>query len=133
MVGRLDAEPGLTPAAADRNQIFQALVNVMRNAVHAMPHGGTLTLRVREVPGGLELAVEDTGVGIPAEARGRIFEPFFTTKATGSGLGLTIANQIVSDHRGEIHIESQVGSGTTVYMRLPAMQEESGDAENSGR
>ncbi len=133
VVGRVDAEPGLVPAAADRNQLFQALVNVMRNAVHAMPHGGTLTLRTREVPGGLELAVEDTGVGIPADVRGRIFEPFFTTKATGSGLGLTIASQIISDHRGEIHVESQVGSGTTVYIRLPAAQEEPNDAENPGR
>jgi signal transduction histidine kinase len=105
----------------------------MRNAVHAMPHGGTLTLRTREVPGGLELAVEDTGVGIPAEVRGRIFEPFFTTKATGSGLGLTIASQIISDHRGEIHVESQVGSGTTVYIRLPAAEEETSDAEDPGR
>ncbi len=133
VVGRVDAEPGLPPAAADRNQLFQALVNVMRNGIHAMPHGGTLTLRVREVPGGLELAVEDTGVGIPAELRGRIFEPFFTTKATGSGLGLTIASQIISDHRGEIHVESQVGSGTTVYLRLPAAEEESSDAEDPGR
>jgi PAS domain S-box-containing protein len=133
VVGRVDAEPGLAPAAADRNQLYQALVNVMRNAVHAMPHGGTLTLRTREVPGGLELAVEDTGVGIPAEVRARIFEPFFTTKATGSGLGLTIAGQIISDHRGEIHVESQVGSGTTVYIRLPAAEEGSSDAENPGR
>jgi hypothetical protein len=133
VVGRVDAESGLAPAAADRNQMFQALVNVMRNAVHAMPHGGTLTLRVREVPGGIELAVEDTGIGIPADVRGRIFEPFFTTKATGSGLGLTIASQIIADHRGEIHVDSQVGSGTTVYLRLPAAQEESNDAENPGR
>jgi PAS domain S-box-containing protein len=133
VVGSVDSEPGLAPAAADRNQLFQALVNVMRNAVHAMPHGGTLTLRTREVPGGLELAVEDTGVGIPADVRGRIFEPFFTTKATGSGLGLTIASQIISDHRGEIHVESQVGSGTTVYIRLPAAEEEPSDVEDPGR
>ncbi len=133
VVGRLEVEPGLRPAAADRNQLFQALVNVMRNAVHAMPHGGTLTLRAREVTGGLELAVEDTGIGIPPDVRGRIFEPFYTTKATGSGLGLTIASQIIRDHRGEIHVESQVGSGTTVYLRLPAAEEEPTHAEDPGR
>jgi signal transduction histidine kinase len=133
VVGRLEAEQGLPKAAADRNQLFQALVNIMRNGVHAMPHGGTLTLRVREVPGGLELAVEDTGVGIPAEIKGRIFEPFFTTRATGSGLGLTIASQIVGDHGGEIHVESQVGSGTTVYLRIPAAEEGPSDAKDPGR
>jgi hypothetical protein len=132
VTGRLDAEPELPAAAADRNQLFQALVNIMRNAVHAMPHGGTLTIRVREVPGGLELAVEDTGVGIPSDLRAKIFEPFFTTKATGSGLGLTIASQIISDHRGELHVESQVGSGTTVYMRLPTAEEEPDHGENPG-
>ncbi len=133
IAGRLEAEEGLPPAAADRNQIFQALVNVMRNAVHAMPHGGTLTIRVRDVPGGIELAVEDTGVGIPAEIRNKIFEPFYTTKATGSGLGLTIAAQIVRDHRGEIHVDSQVGSGTTVYMRFPTAEEGLNDAEDPDR
>ncbi len=132
VVGRIQADADAPPAAADRNQLFQALVNVMRNAVHAMPHGGSLTIRVREVPGGVEMAVEDTGVGIQADIRGKIFEPFFTTKATGSGLGLTIASQILSDHGGEIHVESQVGSGTTVYFRLPAVEEEPGDGENPG-
>jgi PAS domain S-box-containing protein len=131
VVGAVATEEDLTPAAADRDQLFQAIVNIIRNAIHAMPKGGTLTVSLREIPGAIEMALEDTGVGIPPEVRAKIFEPFYTTKSTGSGLGLTIASQIVRDHRGEIQVESQPGSGTTVYIRIPTVEEVS-DAENPG-
>ena len=126
IVGRLEAEPGLPDATADRNQVFQALINVMHNAIHAMSYGGTLTLRVRRVAGWLEMAVEDTGGGMSPDVRARVFEPFYTTKSTGSGLGLTIAQQILREHRGEIQVDSRVGEGTTLFLRLPVVQEESG-------
>jgi signal transduction histidine kinase len=115
----VDAPPDLPPALADRDRIFQALVNVVRNAVHAMPEGGRLTVRLSSDGERVEFAVEDTGVGMPPEVVARVGEPFFTTKSAGSGLGLTIAAQIVRDHGGEIVVESAVGQGTTLRIRLP--------------
>ena len=115
----VDAPHDLPLALADRDRIFQALVNVVRNAVHAMPGGGRLTLRLMPWDDRVEFAVEDTGVGMPPEVVARVGEPFFTTKSAGSGLGLTIAAQIVRDHGGEIAVESAVGRGTTLRIRLP--------------
>jgi PAS domain S-box-containing protein len=118
----VEAPADLTPALGDRDRIFQALVNVVRNALHAMPGGGRLTLRLTALDERVELAVEDTGVGMPPEVVARVGEPFFTTKSAGSGLGLTIAAQIVRDHGGEIVVESEVGAGTTLRIRLPRAQ-----------
>jgi hypothetical protein len=114
----VEAEDGLPLALADRDRIFQALVNVVRNALHAMPEGGRLTLRLSAPEDRVELAVQDTGVGMSPEVVARLAEPFFTTKSAGSGLGLTIAAQIVRDHGGEIAVESAVGVGTTLRIRL---------------
>jgi signal transduction histidine kinase len=134
IVGSLEAEPGLPEAHADRNQLFQALINVMHNAIQAMPQGGKLNLRAYRKMGALELSVEDTGQGIPPEVRARIFEPFYTMKSTGSGLGLTIAEQILREHRGEIQVDSTVGVGTTFFLRLPVTGEETAHdhVENPG-
>ena len=126
----VDADERLPAAAADRNQIFQALVNVLRNAIHAMPKGGALSVRVRAIAHGLEVAVNDTGEGMPPEVLAHVFEPFYTTKPTGSGLGLTIAAQIVRDHHGELKLDSREGEGTTVTFRLPAV--EGADAQDPG-
>ncbi len=128
---RFDADPDLPEIRADRDQVFQALLNVVQNAIHAMPAGGVLALHTRKRPGWLEMAVRDTGPGIPEEARSRIFEPFFTTKSTGSGLGLTIAQNILREHGGEIQVDSREGEGTTFYLRLPAA-EETGRVEDLG-
>ena len=123
VVGRVEDAPDTPPAAADSDQIFHAVINLLRNAVHAMPQGGELLIRLRGVPYGVELAVVDTGVGMPTEVLTYAQEPFFTTKTNGSGLGLTIASQIVRDHNGEVRIESRAGEGTTVALRLPAAAE----------
>jgi len=134
VVGRLVADPRPPPVAADRDQIFQALVNVVRNAVHAMPQGGVFAVRLRAVGHAVEIAVEDQGVGMPPEVKARVLEPFFTTKSSGSGLGLTIASQIVREHGGEIRIESEEGRGTTVALRLPAAETKEGNhAQDPGR
>lgn len=117
--GRLEVHPDTPPALADRDRIFQALFNLLRNAIHAMPEGGTLTLRTGPAGNHVEIAVEDTGVGMSPDVRSRLFEPFFTTKSAGSGLGLTIAAQIVRDHGGEIDVTSQEGAGTVFRVRLP--------------
>ncbi|MGB2828714.1 MAG: ATP-binding protein, partial [Dehalococcoidales bacterium] len=95
------------------------LVNVINNAVQAMPEGGRLTISTRETNGFLELDVIDTGSGIADEAIGKIFEPLFTTKAKGIGLGLAVSKSIIDRHGGRIEAESVAGRGTTFTIRLP--------------
>ncbi len=126
----VEAPEDLPMAAADRDQIYQVLVNVVGNALHAMPRGGELTIRLRSIPGAIELSVRDTGVGMSSDVRAKIFEPFFTTKPSGSGLGLTIAAQIIRDHNGEIRVESREGEGTIVILRIPTAGEEGERAQD---
>jgi len=112
------------------------------NAVQAMPEGGTITLaltnkqvdglsRLALAPGDyVEIAISDTGVGIKPEHLSRIFDPYFTTKQMGSGLGLAAVYSIVNKHRGAIDVESQLGSGTTFRIWLPASR--NGHASDDG-
>jgi PAS domain S-box-containing protein len=103
----------------DPTQIQQVLVNLMKNAMHAMTRSGTLTLQTGEGADGVWVSVADTGGGIPQEQINRIFEPFFTTKKQGTGLGLMIVQRIVRAHGGRIELESHVGRGTTFRIWLP--------------
>jgi signal transduction histidine kinase len=103
-------------------QLQQVLINLATNALDAMPGGGTLTVRSQPLgPLGARIEVADTGIGIPEEIRGRIFEPFFTTKPVGqgTGLGLSVAYEIISRHRGNIEVESRTGEGTIMVICLP--------------
>jgi PAS domain S-box-containing protein len=109
----------LTAVPVDPTQMQQVLVNLVKNAIHAMTRGGTLTLQTGEGADGVWVSVADTGGGIPQEQINRIFEPFFTTKKTGTGLGLMIVQRIVRAHGGRIELESHVGRGTTFRIRLP--------------
>ena len=109
----------LTATPIDPTQMQQVLVNLVKNAIHAMTKGGTLTLQTGEGADGVWMSVEDTGGGIPQEQINRIFEPFFTTKKTGTGLGLMIVQRIVRTHGGRIELESHVGRGTTFRFWLP--------------
>jgi signal transduction histidine kinase len=106
-------------APVDPTQVQQVLVNLIKNAAHAMSKGGTLTLRTGEGADGVWVSVTDTGGGIPQEQINRIFEPFYTTKKKGSGLGLMIVQRIVRAHGGRIELESRVGHGTTFRIWLP--------------
>ncbi len=114
---RLARQLPITPI--DPAQIQQVLVNLIKNAIHAMTKGGTLTLQTGEGADGVWVSIADTGGGIPQEQINRIFEPFFTTKEKGSGLGLMIVQRIVRAHGGRIELESQVGRGTTFRIWLP--------------
>jgi signal transduction histidine kinase len=106
---------------ADEALLRQALLNLALNGCQAMANGGILTLGAKAVGGGrVMLSVEDTGVGIPADALGRIFDLYFTTKSGGSGIGLSMVYRIVQLHGGEIEVESIVGRGTTFRLLLPA-------------
>src|SRR5258706_461891 len=103
----------------DPTQIQQVLVNLIKNAMHAMTKGGTLTLQTGEGADGVFVSVADTGAGIPQEQINRIFDPFYTTKEKGTGLGLMIVQRIVRAHGGRIALESHVGRGTTFRLWLP--------------
>ncbi len=112
---------GDTEVFADPDQMRRALVNLVGNAVDAMPNGGTLSVSMGSRPDGrYSVVVEDTGVGIPAEGREKIFEPYFTTKASGLGLGLVLTKKIVDAHGGEIFVDSTPGKGTRIEVALPA-------------
>jgi signal transduction histidine kinase len=109
----------LTGTPIDATQMQQVLVNLVKNAMHAMTRGGTLTLQTGEGDDGVWVSVSDTGGGIPPEQINRIFEPFYTTKKRGTGLGLMIVQRIVRAHGGRIELESHVGRGTTFRIWLP--------------
>ena len=119
-----DLASGLPRILGNKEQLIQALMALLLNAVDAMDQTGRLTVRASPVPRRAEvvLAVEDTGVGIPREDQAKIFEPFYTTKqpGRGTGLGLSICYGIVEDHRGRIEVESVPGRGSTFRVYLPA-------------
>jgi signal transduction histidine kinase len=118
VVLRLD--PDIPIARIDELQVRQALMNLIANAVEAMPAGGTLTVTTSGNTRFLEIDIGDTGVGIAKQNWNKLFKPFFTTKAAGTGLGLTIVSQVAENHLGSLHFDSAPGMGTTFSMRLAA-------------
>ncbi len=115
-------DPDIPEIDADPNQIHQVLVNLIVNAIHAMPKGGKLTLSTRNNPDNtISFLVEDTGTGINEEIQQKIFIPFFTTKDIdqGTGLGLSVVHGIVAAHNGQINVQSKIGKGSKFEIRLP--------------
>ena len=115
------------PVAMNRTELQQVLINLIVNAIHAMPDGGTLTLRSvnkdRDGAEGVEIEVSDTGVGMPPEVLESAFDPFFTTKqAEGTGLGLSISQKLVTRSGGRMQAKSKVGEGTRFAVWIPAAQ-----------
>ena len=115
-VCELDGDPEIQ---ADPGLLHRAFLNVLVNAVQAMPEGGRLTLRTAAGRGGAVVSVEDTGPGIPEEHLRKVWNPFFTTKDKGSGLGLAIVKNIIEAHGGTVSIESRQEAGTKVTMVIP--------------
>jgi len=109
--------------AADPGLLHQAFLNILLNAIQAMPAGGTLKVSVASGPNGqgTEIQVRDTGDGIESETLKKVFNPFYTTKEKGSGLGLPIVKSIIESHRGTIRIDSAPGEGTSVIIQLPEL------------
>lgn len=112
---------GLPAIEADPSQLHQVLVNLVVNAIQAMPGGGTLRITTRQADGQLSLIVEDTGVGMSPETLEQVFVPFFTTKdiSEGTGLGLSVVHGIVTAHGGTIQVRSTPGKGSRFEVRLP--------------
>ena len=108
----------------DERYVKQAVLNIVKNAISAMPDGGVLRIQTTVRGNHLRLRISDTGVGIPDENLEKIFEPYFTTKEFGSGLGLTIVYKIVKEHLGDIAVDSRVGEGTAFTLSFPIPQKE---------
>jgi len=108
----------------DEKYVKQALLNLIKNAISAMPEGGTITVTTRSNGENVFLDISDTGIGISEELMDKIFEPYFTTKDFGSGLGLTVVYKIMKEHMGEIGVKSREGEGTTFTLTFPIPQKE---------
>jgi signal transduction histidine kinase len=116
---QLEGLDALGVVAVHANTLRRALLNLVQNALDAMPQGGTLTLDGRRRRTTVELDVGDTGGGIPADQRTRIFEPLHTTKPGGTGLGLYIVQEVVAAHGGQVTVQSVMGQGSTFTITLP--------------
>jgi signal transduction histidine kinase len=119
-----DIQPNLPTVEGDFNQLQQCVINLIFNAIDAMPQGGDLALNshLDGDSGKVIISVRDSGRGIPPENLPHIFEPFYTTKNEGHGVGLGLSTVygIMERHNGSVNVESQTGGGTTITLELPA-------------
>jgi signal transduction histidine kinase len=114
-------ENGFPQIKADLQLLKRVLINLVTNAMQAMPQGGKLTLKSQvNREGQVSVTVEDTGVGIPEEIKSKIFAPLFTTKPRGQGFGLAVCKRVIEAHGGTISFESQVGKGAKFTIQFPA-------------
>lgn len=111
----------------DRVQLRRAFLNIIRNAIEAMPKGGKLKIWIQKRDLKAIINIEDTGIGVPTDEIEKIFDPFYTTKDFGTGLGLAIAQQIIHEHGGQIYCHSEVGQGTIFSIELPLDESERGN------
>lgn len=112
-------EPALVHC--EENQLKQVFINLLKNAIEAMPGGGVVRIEMSHQPEDqVQIAIEDEGEGIPPELMPHLGEPFITSKETGTGLGLMVSQRIIQGHQGTLEIESEVGKGTKVTIDLPA-------------
>jgi signal transduction histidine kinase len=123
-----ELDEGLPEITADSSLLYQVLVNLVVNAIQAMPDGGRLTIRTHHQSGTVSVIVEDTGIGMTRSVMEKALQPFFTTKDVdeGTGLGLAVAHGIIQSHGGRIIIESEKGKGSRFEIRLPVSAGENG-------
>jgi two-component system sensor kinase FixL len=126
-VRRVEEAP-LPPVAFDPKQVHQVLINLLKNAVEAMPTGGEISITSGVRGDQVEISVSDTGEGMPPEVAGNIFQPYFTTKERGTGLGLAICQNIIAEHGGCIFADSTPGRGATFTIQLPLKETSPADA-----
>jgi nitrogen fixation/metabolism regulation signal transduction histidine kinase len=128
---KLELADPMEPIAADPELLHRALSNLVLNAMDAMPHGGTLTLRTRQHDEIREIEVSDTGPGLTPEECERLFTPYYSSKPQGTGLGLAIVQSVISDHGGRISVRSESGCGTTFVIELPRNADKLKNADQS--
>ena len=131
---KLSLSSDLPEITADQSQIYQVLVNLVVNAVQAMPDGGLLTIKTLFDDSDISMFIEDTGIGMSKDTVEKIFLPFFTTKEIneGTGIGLSVVHGIITSHGGRINVESKSGKGTRFEILLPIKSrgEESKEEKN---
>jgi two-component system NtrC family sensor kinase len=124
----IEIQDDLPELRIDQSRLQQALVNLLINGIQAMPDGGDLTLSIEadKETGFVRIDVEDTGIGIPKDQIDKIFDPFFTTKkeGEGTGLGLSVTYNIITQHSGEIRVRSKTNQGTCFSIFLPVKKSE---------
>jgi PAS domain S-box-containing protein len=113
----------------DKNKIERVFINLIKNAIDAMPNGGTITINSKQANSSVDITFADTGTGIPAEILPKIFSPLFTTKAQGMGFGLAICKRIIEAHGGTITIETEKGKGTAFKVTLPIETKQTTEGE----
>ncbi len=116
--------PDLPSVSADQDQLRQAFLNLLRNSSESMPTGGVLTVATESVPGRIRVRFSDTGAGIDNACIERIFDPFFSTREGGTGLGLSLTQQIISEHGGSIACASEPDQGTSFVVEIPLTDEQ---------
>jgi two-component system, sporulation sensor kinase E len=117
-------ETDLPEIQLDEKYLKQALLNIIKNAIAAMPTGGTLKISTRQKGDEVVLRITDNGMGMSEETLEKIFEPYFTTKDFGSGIGLTLVYKVIKEHMGDISVISQEGKGTTFTLTFPVPQKQ---------
>jgi PAS domain S-box-containing protein len=127
-----DLQDDLPKVQLDEKYFKQAVMNIVKNGLAAMPEGGTLTVKTRCRSDNVELVIRDTGEGMPEDVREKIFEPYFTTRDFGSGIGLTLVYKVVKEHMGEISVQSEEGKGSRFILTFPVPQREQHLLEWSG-
>jgi signal transduction histidine kinase len=106
----------------EKNQLKQVFLNLLKNAIEAMPKGGSIDVSVKEKEEGkISIQIIDQGIGIPKERIPTLGEPFYTTKEKGIGLGLMVCYKIIENHNGKLTIESKVNKGTTIEIIFPTI------------
>jgi signal transduction histidine kinase len=113
----------------DQNKVERVFINLIKNAIDAMPNGGTITIKCKQTKDNAEISFADTGTGIPDEVLPKLFNPLFTTKAQGMGFGLAICKRVVEAHGGTITVETARGKGTTFTVTLPIEAKTGSDTE----
>jgi len=124
----IEVEPGLRPVHADPEKLYAVLLNLVDNAIKFTPEHGAITMACRQTERGVEISIQDTGIGIPESELGRVFDRFYRVQRpgeehAGTGLGLFIVKQIIEQHGGSIEVESSVGKGTRFTIVLPSEPE----------
>ena len=116
----------LPPLYCDENQLKQVFINIIKNAIEAMPNGGILRIEAKQRQDSILICITDEGCGIPKERMATLGEPFYSTKEKGTGLGLMVSFKIVEAHGGEMKIHSEEGKGTTVCLLFPISPKQEG-------